>query len=332
MKDEKLIELRNRSVFAPFFTNFIEQKRALGNKYNAAVEILNQFDDFCVNTGIQEAVLSENLYNAWIQKRPAENESTHQIRVTYVRMFSRYLSDNGVEAVSAFHLLPKRSKAFVPYIFTVDEIRRFMNTVDRQNAVPSSGSPVRHFVHPVLFRTLYGCGLRASEAVKLKTDDVDLNTGAATIRTAKGGKDRMVVMSDSLLQIYRDYRAHKEMRSFESDYFFPARDHGYYDTSTLYADFRVYLAISGISHRGRGKGPRLHDFRHTYAVHVLNNWASQGKDLYTCLPSLQKYLGHTRITATEKYLQLVPEAFSQVTTSFESGFGGVFPEVADEEE
>lgn len=332
MKEEKLNHLRNQSVFAPYFTDFIEQKRALGNKYNAAVEVLNMFDDFCVSRGVREAALSEELYDSWIKKRLAENETTHQMRVTYVRMFSKYLSDNGFDAVSAFHPLPKRSKAFVPYIFTVEEIHRFMNAVDSQNAIPSPGSPVRHFVHPVLFRILYGCGLRASEAVKLKTEDVDLDTGAATIRMAKGGKDRMVVMSDSLLQICRDYYARKEIKSFESEYFFPARDHGYYDTSTLYDDFRKYLAISGISHRGRGKGPRLHDFRHTYAVHVLNSWAMQGKNLYTCLPTLQQYLGHSRITATEKYLQLVPEAFSQVTTTFETRFSGVFPEVADEEE
>lgn len=80
-----------------------------------------------------------------------------------------------------------------------------------------------------------------------------------------------------------------------------------------------------------GKGPRLHDLRHSYAVHVLNGWAAQGKDLYACLPVLQRHLGHARISATEKYLQLVPDAFTQVTGPFESMFGSVFPEVADEE-
>ena len=93
----------------------------------------------------------------------------------------------------------------------------------------------------------------------------------------------MVVMSDSLLDFCKEYRARDEVKQFESDYFFPARDHGYYDSSTLYADFRKYLKLSGIHHRGCGNGPRLHDFRHTFAVHVLNNWAKQGKDLYVCL-------------------------------------------------
>ena len=331
MKKEKPIQLRGQSVFAPYLADFIGQKRALGNKYNAAVETLNLFDSFCAGRGIREAALTEELYEAWCQKRPAENESTHQTRVIYVQMFSKYLYNNGIEAVSAFHPLPRKSKAFVPYIFTEDEIGRLMAAVDSQNAVPNPGTPVRHLVHPVLFRMLYGCGLRVGEAAMLKTTDVSLETGAVTVRMAKGGKDRMVALSDSLIQICRDYRSREEILAFESEYFFPAKDHGYYDTITLYADFRKYLLLAGIPHKGRGKGPRLHDLRHTYAVHTLNRWAGQGRDLYACLPILQRYLGHARITATEQYLQLVPEAFSQVTSPFESMFCGIFPEVADEE-
>ncbi len=81
VKKEKLIQLRNQSVFATYLTDFIGQKRALGNKYNAAVEVLNLFDSFCAGRGIQEAKLTEDLYEAWCRKRPAENETTHQTRV-----------------------------------------------------------------------------------------------------------------------------------------------------------------------------------------------------------------------------------------------------------
>lgn len=330
MKEDKPITLRGQSVFAPYIADFVGQKRALGCKYNAAAEILNMFDSFCVELGITEPKLTDSVYEAWCRKRLSENGTTHQIRVTYIRQFSKFLYDNGIDAVASFHPLPSRSKAFVPYIFTADEIRRLIGVVDSQNTEPIPGTPVRHLVYPVLFRMLYGCGLRVSEAAKLKTSDVDLDAGTAVIRMAKGGKDRMVAMSDSLIRICRDYRSQEKIHIFESEYFFPAKDHGYYDTSTLYADFRKYLLLCGIPHKGRGKGPRLHDLRHTYAVHVLNAWAAQGKDLYTCLPVLQRYLGHSRITATEKYLQLVPEAFRQVTEPFESRFGSIFPEVADE--
>lgn len=330
MTEDKPISLRSQSVFAPYIKDFVQQKQSLGLKYNAAIETLNMFDSFCAERNVAVPAMTDEIYSEWCRKRPAESETTHQIRVEYIRQFSKFLYNNGIEATAVFHPLPKRSKAFVPYIFSEEEIRHFMLAVDKANEKPNPGSPIRHLVHPALFRTLYGCGLRANEALKLKTDDVDLDTGSVVIRMAKGGKDRMVVMSDSLLDFCKEYRAKDEVKQFESDYFFPAMDHGYYDSSTLYADFRKYLKLSGIHHRGRGNGPRLHDFRHTFAVHVLNNWAKQGKDLYVCLPILQRYLGHANITATEKYLQLVPEAYAQVTDPYSEKFGHIFPEAAYE--
>ena len=330
MTEDKPIILRSQSVFAPYIRDFVEQKQSLGLKYNVAIETLNMFDSFCAERNITEPAMTDALYSEWCYKRPSESETTHQIRIGYVQQFSKYLYNNGIEATVAFHPLPRGSKAFVPYIFTDEEIRHFMSAVDQANENPNPGSPIRHLVHPVLFRTLYGCGLRANEALKLKTEDVDLDTGSVLIRTAKDGKDRMVVMSDSLLRFCQAYRSRDAVKQFESDYFFPARDHGYYDSSTVYADFRKYLKLSRIPHRGRGKGPRLHDFRHTFAVHVLNSWAKQGRNLYVCLPILQRYLGHATITATEKYLQLVPEAYAQVTDPYGEMFGHIFPEVAYE--
>ena len=331
MTSDNPLQLRNKSVFSPYITDFVTQKQALGLKYAVAIETLNLFDSFCVDAGITEAAITEELYTAWCQKRPTENETTHQLRVGYIRQFSVFMHDNGLPAISAFHPLPKKSGAFTPYIFSKEEIQQLMNSVDQVNSVRNSQSPLKHLVHPVLFRTLYGCGLRINEALKLKTEDVNLDTGAVTIRMAKGGKDRMVVMSDSLLEKSRIYRSNPEVMSFGSDYFFPAKDRGYYDSSTIYADYRKYLKLSGISHRGRGNGPRLHDLRHTFAVHVLNSWSEQGKDLYVCLPILQHYMGHKNISSTEQYLRLVPEAYSNVTGQFTSAFADIFPEVQYEE-
>lgn len=331
MMSDTPLQLRNQSVFAPYISDFVAQKQALGLKYNVTIETLNLFDSFCVEAGVTEAAITEELYADWCKKRPAENETTHQLRVGCVRRLSIFMHDNGLPAIAAFHPLPKKSKAFTPYIFSKDEINRLLDSVDSVNSVRNPGSPIRHLVHPVLFRVLYGCGLRANEALKLKTKDVNLETGAITVRMAKGGKDRMVVMSDSLLENCRAYRSNPEVMSFGSEYFFPAKDRGYYDSSTIYADFRKYLKLSGIAHRGRGNGPRLHDLRHTFAVHVLNSWSEQGKDLYVCLPILQQYMGHKNITATEQYLRLVPDAYSNVTGQFTSVFADIFPEVQDEE-
>lgn len=117
----------------------------------------------------------------------------------------------------------------------------------------------------------------------------------------------------------------------KSIYFFPAPDGGFYDTSTIYDIFRKCLFDAGIPHRGRGKGPRLHDLRHSFAVHILNKWSSEGKDIYTCLPILRTALGHDRITTTEKYLRLVPEAYMEVTEPFNDRFHTITEVLCNEE-
>ncbi len=177
----------------------------------------------------------------------------------------------------------------------------------------------------------YTCGLRVSEALHLKVADVDLDAGVLAIYGAKGDKERLVGISDSMLTCMKSYRSNPLVANAKSIYFFPAPDGGFYDTSTIYDIFRKCLFDAGIPHRGRGKGPRLHDLRHSFAVHILNKWSSEGKDIYTCLPILRTALGHDRITTTEKYLRLVPEAYMEVTEPFNERFHTITEVLCNEE-
>lgn len=134
-----------------------------------------------------------------------------------------------------------------------------------------------------------------------------------------------------MLAYMKSYRSNPLVTNTKSIYFFPAPDGGFYDTSTIYDIFRKCLFDAGIPHRGRGKGPRLHDLRHSFAVHILNKWSSEGKDIYTCLPILRTALGHDRITTTEKYLRLVPEAYMEVTEPFNDRFHTITEVLCNEE-
>lgn len=331
MKAVQLLKLDYSSVLASYEYDYIEQNRAIGYKYNVDAELLHQFDKFCNEWGLTEPILSQKLFNAWCEKRPHESATNHHMRIQRLRSFAVFLRESGIEAPSKFHPLPNPPKTFLPYIFTHEEINRFLSAVDYNNRIESPRSPLRHLVMPLLFRMLYTCGLRVNEALMLKTQDVDLEQGTLLILDAKGGKDRLVAMSQSLTALCCEYRSNAPVRRFGSEYFFPAPDRGFYDSSTIYDRFRQYLFSAGISHGGRGKGPRLHDLRHTFAVHALGNWAAQGKDLYVCLPILSTYLGHKGLKSTQQYLRLVPEAYPDIIMPFEASFGDVFPEVQDEE-
>lgn len=329
MVEEKLLSLHCNSVFAPFMIDFVEQKRSLGNKYNAGVEVFNGFDRFCNEQGLDSPSITKEFLSLWEMKRPHENETTQYIRISYVRQLCRYLYNNGYDVPGAFHPAPKKSQEFVPYIFTKDELNRLFAAADATEVTPVS--PLRHLIMPVLFRLIYTCGLRASEALRLKVADVDLDQGIMIVYGAKGDRDRMVGISDSMLEYMRNYRSIPEVAETGSEYFFPAPDGGFYDTSTLYEYFREYLFKAGIPHRGRGKGPRVHDLRHSFAVHVLNKWSDEGKDMYTCLPILRVYLGHSRITATEKYLRLIPDAYGELTRPFNGRFKKITEALNNEE-
>jgi integrase len=328
MKTNPYLQLHCISPLAPYAEDYVSQKRALGNKCRSEVEILNMFDAFCVERGLSTAALSQELYDEWCAKRPHENSTTQRVRVQHLRSFARFISNNGAPAPAIFLPLPPLDKPFVPYIFTHTEIERFLSAVDNTKACVHYGRPsLAHLIMPVLFRILYCCGLRIGETLKLKTDDVDLDNGIIRLSQTKGNRERLIPMSATLKELCAEYRSNQRVADYGSEYFFPASDNLHYAVCTVYERFREYLFAAGIGHGGRGKGPRLHDLRHTFAVHTLNKWAMEGRDLYVALPILCDYLGHENMESTEKYLRLVPEAHALLIRPFEEKFGSVFPEV-----
>lgn len=329
MKPYPILTLKCSSVFASYMEDFLEQKRALGLRYNAGVEVFREFDRFCLMKNLEEPALTETLMNEWCQRRQHESVLTHNMRVSLVQQLSRFLAANGLQAPTAFHPVSWKDSNYIPYIFTRQEMEKLLHAVD-EAAVYSPISPTRHLVMPLLFRTLYACGLRMSEALTMLTEDVDLTKGTMIVRQGKGGFDRLTVLPQGLRADFAKYSEKSEMKQLMGTYFFPSPSKGIYDTSHVYAYFRKCLRLAGIPHRGRGKGPRLHDIRHTFAVHVLNRWAAQGRDLYACLPVLSTYLGHHSLAATEKYLRLVPEAYGQITDAFDGKFPDIFSEVSYE--
>lgn len=313
--------------FADICREYIHKNRILGYKYNINETYLRQFDNFCIGRVKSGDPITKQLFEAWTQKRPYESEASHQLRYEVLSRFCRDLLDTGKEVYVGF--FPTRhnrtDRGFAPYIFTKEEIGRFFTAADQTK--PSRHSPSLHMVLPVLFRMLYACGLRLSEALNLLICDVNLEQGYIAIRDTKFDKSRKVPLSTSMLSVCKRYAQRMDYVFKETEFFFPSPDNGQYAECTVYSRYRDILFAAGISHNGRGKGPRLHDFRHTFAVHSLRKLASEGQDLYVTLPILSGYMGHKSLDATQCYLRLTPEVYPDVTENFEKCFGAVFPEV-----
>jgi len=170
--------------------------------------------------------------------------------------------------------------------------------------------------------------LRVSEAVTLRIRDVDLKKGLVLIKDSKNHKDRTLPIPDDLVHRLDKYFQAMHKIYHDDDYFFKSQCGGHYDKTTIYHRFRDILFKCGISHGGRDKGgPRLHDLRHTFCVHSLRQFLKNGVDYRAALPILSKYMGHSTISATGKYLRLTADAFPEITYLLESMYGCIIPEL-----
>ena len=323
MYEQSLLIPTFESVLAPLLEGHLKEKRAGGYRYYSEVHYLKDLDRFLIQEAHNSRELPKELVERLIAKRSSESPKTYSNRITIIRQFVEYLLRLGISAyIPPAILAPIWQDTFVPHIFTVEEIRRFLSEVD--NLCPEPRSPLRHIIMPEIFHLLYFCGLRVSEVRKLKVKDVDLASGVLTIRNTKFGKDRLVPMADSIVNRLRIYAERLGVRNMES-YLFPSRDGGYISHSVFYQLFRIILKRIGIEHGGRGYGPRLHDLRHTFAVHRLIGWYQKGENLNAKLPLLATYLGHQGMNGTQRYLHLVPELFPEVTETLENYVGHVIP-------
>lgn len=215
-------------------------------------------------------------------------------------------------------VIPKRPPRFVPYIYSRDDLRRLLN------AIPSYWC-CRTRIEPQTFRAilllLYGSGLRTSEALKLTVADVDLPNAVLTIRDTKFFKSRFVPISQHLKVVLTEY-ANWQAEAHPSK----AREHPFFlsncgtaiQLDTLRYTFQRLRKNAQVSRSdGASYQPRLHDLRHTFAVHRLTEWYRQGANVQRLLHHLSVYLGHSRLAATQVYLTITPELLQQAGIRFE---------------
>jgi site-specific recombinase XerD len=302
---------------------FLQEKHACGYGYHEPTRILRRLDDYLVQEGLTTHELPRSIARKWLGKKPHESARTQQQRITVVRHFSRFLLRFGYSAYVPDSTLASRTpSSFVPRMLTDKEIRKLFQAVDALE--PTARSPLRHLMMPEVFRLLYGCGFRVGEVLKLRVRDVDLNHGIITVRQGKFRKDRLVPPALSLVNRLSKYAASFEKRP-PTAIFFPAPSGGPLSLRTVYGLFRRLLLQCGIPHAGRGKGPRIHDYRHVFAVHTLRRWYRDGEDLDAKLPLLATYLGHQHLSGTQRYLHLTAELFPDITARVDAAFGEVIP-------
>jgi len=311
--------------------SFLEFKRSLGYKYKAEETTLKAFYKYTNESPDAKLGLTKEFMDTWATLSTRESRKSLSNRVSILREFALYLSRIGYKVHILKPIKNAKNRAFIPYIFSQEEMQKIFHHIDNLPVSPNN-SYNSNEVYPILFRVLYGCGLRISEALNLKIKEVDAITGKIEINIAKNDKQRVVMMSESLKAICQVYKSQYLLLKDEKSTFFQHKNGSIRSINQVNKFFKNILWRCEIAYLGKGKGPYLHNLRHTFASYSFYKMHSNGIDMNVALPILSTYLGHESIQATERYLKLATSIFPEIIANISAISSNVYMEVEFENE
>ncbi len=301
--------------------DYLAERRRLGFGLRSRDTFLAGFARY-VASRHHRGPLTVELMTDWVRQGKGGQGSpgTWARRLSKLRHFIRYLKqfepDTEVPDESVFGPEPAR---VAPHIYHEVEIVGLL-------AAARSLGP-RGSLRPATYETLFGlmasCGLRVSEAIRLRDADVDLKGGLLTVRQTKFAKSRQLPLHPSTIEAlarYRRVRARHVPTTAATPFFIGSRGRrlglplGERQAHRVFNGLRDRL---GWVNRGAHEAPRLHDLRHTFAVRRVMRWHAEGTDVDQMMLALSTYLGHAEICYTYWYLTAVPELMALAGGKFE---------------
>jgi integrase/recombinase XerD len=300
--------------------DYLALRRSLGFKLREYGECLHEFASFLKKN--RAAHITNKLAVEYATQRQYEKPVSWSRRLIIVRGFASYRigADPRTEIPSG-GLLPFRSQRARPYIYSHDELRRLLKAALKME----SPHPLQPHTYCCLFGLLAVSGLRVGEAINLQPQDVDWSAGVLTIRGAKFGKSRLVPLHPSTRAVLADYARRRDeiFARRPVEYFFVTSRGTKLEKPNLSRIFRELSRQVGIRKPGVRHGPRLHDFRHRFAVETLLRWYRRGEQVTWRMPVLSTYLGHSNVTGTYWYLSNTPELMTVASELLETRWKGV---------
>lgn len=296
-------------------SDYLTIRRAVGYKLREHEWALKSFVSFLERAGA--STITTDLALKWASDTRG-GEGWKAARLSMVRGFAAYLRTiNPATEVPPTGLLLHRKHYAIPYLYSEAEI-------DRLLAEAATLTPARRaMLHGTVIGLLAVTGMRISEALALDCDDVDLEAGVLTIRNTKFGKSRQVPVHASTVEALARYERHRAElwpRPGTQSFFVSTRGNRP-DKSNIEQVFRKLRRRAGLEGARGSPKPRLHDFRHTFAVRTVIDWHRAGIDVQPRLLWLSTYLGHVEPSDTYRYLTAAPELLALAAERLETTFG-----------
>lgn len=301
----------------------ISYKESLGYTRRTYACYLNDLDSYLAEAGVDEQPLSVYDIMPWCVQRSTEKPESYRRRATAAREFTKYLYAMGLcDGILSMDSVP-RVRRYTPYIFTDAELLALFQKSDNQKGDPRN--PLSPDIIATVYRLIYFCGLRPNEGREIRRNDIDTDNRTLLIRENKTHKERLIPMAEDVAELCSGYISKRDILFPDSEYLFPSPDGSPYPAKWLTRHF-LHLWRQAYP-QDQHKRVRVYDFRHRFATAVLMDWLDRGEDLYTALPYLSAYMGHSDFRDTAYYIHLLPDRLLKTSSIEWSRFSALIPEV-----
>jgi site-specific recombinase XerD len=293
---------------------YILRRQMAGEKFYGPASLLRSF---CRRYGDKSLMSITATEVKEFLDGPRTGPATWRVKYGMLRVFFEYWRRRGdVKMLPMPPTAPKYTSSFLPYIFTKQELRSLLDAIPRCQQRPHCQMSAVTFRALLLF--LYGTGMRVGEAVHLRMAQVDLDHGVITIRGTKFYKSRLVPLGRDVQQLLLDYVAIPGRRDRSDQHLFLSKSRAAIKRAVVERSFRRLRQLAGV-HRNDDSSyqPRVHDLRHTFAVHRVTDWYRQGADVQSLLPALSTYLGHVDLASTQRYLTMTPDLLAEANRRYQ---------------
>jgi integrase/recombinase XerD len=301
------------------FADFAATLEASASANRTMLTGLRALDRFTQHRLLQSGTIDEALVMAWLAPCESRGPNTRRARYHLLRRFCCFLAKRHPGTfVPGESLRPRGRPSKLPHIYSREEIRLLLDgALSLQDWEKWHPCPIRSKTMHAIILLLATSGLRISEALRLTLQDVDLKAGVLSIRQSKFRKSRLVPLSPGMLDMLRRYHELRVAVGPADPYeaFFVSGRGKAYSTGTVQGLFRDVAVKVGLR-EPKGRGPRLHDLRATFAVTRLLRWYRDGDNVMARLPLLSTYLGHACVSDTEVYLRITTALLQEADTRF----------------
>ena len=298
-----------KSKLSKYIKDFIELKHNLGYSYKTQEQLLKILDKICLEEFSECEILTKEIYERWMcYGSNSEKPETKNKRISVMRELAKFIRLKRKDCFMPPDDSFVRKIKFTPNIISIDNTEKFFYELD---SLKSKNGEQFEVSMSVIFRLLYGTGMRPGEPCRLLLKDVDFNENKIFINESKGHRNRIVPLSEELANILKKYNSY--ISNDKRQFFFVYDNDKQIKTSMMAKVMHKVWDIAKLPQ----PSPRVYDWRHTFVSNRLLLWQQNSENVYLNTRYLSIFVGHESFEDTYYYFSLTPELFSTYKSAFD---------------